>query len=66
MARKRKPDDPLVALLATAPPRVLADLLIRLAAARSDVRRECFELFMSFHSRESIGRLDAQTTVKNS
>jgi hypothetical protein len=43
MARKHKPDDPLVALLATAPPRVLADLLIRLAAARSDVRRECFD-----------------------
>ncbi len=43
MARKRKPDDPLVALLASAPPRVLADLLIRLATARSDVRRECFD-----------------------
>jgi hypothetical protein len=43
MARKRKPDDPLLALLASAPPRVLADLLVRLAAARSDVRRECFD-----------------------
>lgn len=29
MARKRKPDDPLIALLATAPPRVLADLDFR-------------------------------------
>jgi hypothetical protein len=48
MARKRKPDDPLVALLATAPPRVLADLLVRLAAARSDVRRECFD-FLKKH-----------------
>ncbi len=43
MARRRKPDDPLAALLATAPPRTLADLLLRLAAARFDVRRECFD-----------------------
>jgi hypothetical protein len=43
MAKKRKPDDPLATLVATAPPRVLADLLIRLAATRPDVRRECFD-----------------------
>jgi len=43
MARKRKPDDPLVALLASAPHRVLADILVRIAATRPDVRRECFD-----------------------
>jgi hypothetical protein len=43
LARRRKQDDPLAALLATAPPSTLADFLVRLAAARSDVRRECFD-----------------------
>jgi hypothetical protein len=42
LARRRKQDDPLAALLATAPHRTLADLIARLAATRSDVRRECF------------------------
>ncbi len=43
MARKKKPDDALAALLAAAPPKALADLLVRLAATRPDVRRECFD-----------------------
>jgi hypothetical protein len=43
LARRRKQDDPLAALLATAPPSTLTDFLVRLAAARSDVRRECFD-----------------------
>jgi hypothetical protein len=43
MARKRNPDDPLSALLAAAPPTTLADLLVRIAATRHDVRRECFD-----------------------
>lgn len=43
MARKRKQDDPLAALLATAPTGTLADLLVRLATTRPDVCRECFD-----------------------
>lgn len=43
MAKKRKQDDPQAALLATASPGPLADLLVRLAATRPDVRRECFD-----------------------
>ena len=43
MAGKRKQDDPLVALLETAPKAKLFDLLVRVAATRPDVRRECFD-----------------------
>jgi hypothetical protein len=43
MARKRKQDDPLAALLETAPKAKLVDLLVRVAATRPDVRRECFD-----------------------
>ena len=43
MARKQKQSDTLVELLAAAPSKILADLLIRLAATRPDVRRECFD-----------------------
>lgn len=43
MARKRKQDDPLAALLAAAPTGTLADLLVRLATTRPDVCRECFD-----------------------
>lgn len=43
MARKQKQEDALAVLLATAPPKLVADLLVRLAATRPDVRRECFD-----------------------
>ncbi len=43
MARKRTQDDALAELLAAASSKILADLLIRLAATRPDVRRECFD-----------------------
>jgi hypothetical protein len=43
LARKQKKDGALAALLATAPPKTVADLLVRLAAIRPDVRRECFD-----------------------
>lgn len=43
MASKHKRNDPLAALLATAPPGTLVDLLVQLAATRPDVRRECFD-----------------------
>ncbi|MEN8178767.1 MAG: hypothetical protein ABFS39_09115 [Pseudomonadota bacterium] len=42
MTRKQK-RDALAELLATASSQVLADLLVRLAATRPDVRRECFD-----------------------
>ena len=43
MARKQTRDDALAEVLAAAPSKILADLLIRLAATRPDVRRECFD-----------------------
>ncbi len=43
MARKQTQVDALAELLAAAPSKILADLLIRLAATRPDVRRECFD-----------------------
>mgnify|MGYP001820006269 FL=1 len=43
MVRKRKQDDPLTALLETAPKAKLVDLLVRVSATRPDVRRECFD-----------------------
>lgn len=43
MAKGTKRSDPLSALLAAAPVGTLADLLVRLAARRPDVRRECFD-----------------------
>ena len=42
MPRKKKQDDALAALLEAAPSRIVMDLLVRLAATRPDVRRECF------------------------
>jgi len=42
MPRKKKQDDALAALLEAAPSRTVMDLLVRLAATRPDVRRECF------------------------
>lgn len=43
MAIKRKQNDPLTALLETAPKAKLVDLLVRVAATRPAVRRECFD-----------------------
>lgn len=48
MARKQTQDDALAELLATAPSKILVDLLIRLAATRPDVRRECLD-YLSKH-----------------
>jgi len=41
MAGKRKQDDPLAALLETAPKAKLVDLIVRVAASRPAVRHEC-------------------------
>lgn len=43
MAIKREQNDPLTALLETAPKAKLVDLLVRVAATRPAVRRECFD-----------------------
>jgi len=43
MTRKPKQVDTLAELLAITPSGVLADLLVKLAATRPDVRRECFD-----------------------
>lgn len=43
MTKKRKQNDPLATLLETAPKTKLVDLLVRVAGARPDVRRECFD-----------------------
>jgi|GEM_PF-4815473 len=43
MAGKRKQDDALAALLETAPKAKLVDLIVRVAASRHDVRRECLD-----------------------
>jgi hypothetical protein len=42
LASKQKQDAALAALLVATPSGKLADLLVRLAAMRPDVRRECF------------------------
>lgn len=43
MTKKRKQNDPLATLLETAPKTKLVDLLVRVAGARPDVRRECLD-----------------------
>jgi tetratricopeptide (TPR) repeat protein len=43
MAKKKRRQNPLADLLDAASPEVLANLIVRLASLRSDVRRECFE-----------------------
>jgi hypothetical protein len=43
LARRRQQNDALSALLAAAPTKTVVDLLVRLAATRPDVRRECFD-----------------------
>ena len=43
MPRKKKQDDVLATLLEAAPPRTVLELVVRLAATRPDVRRECFD-----------------------
>lgn len=55
MARKRKQDDPLAALLETAPKAKLVDLLVRVAATRPDVRRECLD-YLNRHTALSPSR----------
>jgi len=40
---KRKQLDALAALLKAAPSRTVKELLVKLAATRPDIRRECFE-----------------------
>ncbi len=52
MTGKREQDNPLAALLAAAPAEVLTDLLMRLAAERPDVRRECLD-YLKKHARLS-------------
>lgn len=43
MVRKKTQVDALAELLAAAPSKILADLLVRLSASRPDVRRECLD-----------------------
>jgi hypothetical protein len=55
MAGKRKQDDPLAALLETAPKAKLVDLIVRVAASRPDVRRECLD-YLNRHTALSPSR----------
>jgi hypothetical protein len=55
MARKRKQDDPLAALLETAPKAKLVDLIVRVAASRPAVRRECLD-YLNRHTALSPSR----------
>lgn len=48
MAKKPKKTDVLAELLAVASSRVLTDLILKLAAGRPDVRRECLD-FLKTH-----------------
>ncbi len=55
MAGKRKQDDPLAALLETAPKAKLVDLIVRVASSRPDVRRECLD-YLNRHTALSPSR----------
>jgi len=55
MAGKRKQDDPLAALLETAPKAKLVDLIVRVAASRPAVRRECLD-YLKRHTALSPSR----------
>lgn len=55
MAKKRKQNDPLATLLETAPKTKLVDLLVRVAGARPDVRRECLD-YLNRHTALSPSR----------
>jgi len=55
MAKKPNRDDPLAILLANASQGTLTELLIRLARARPDVRRECFD-YLKKHTALSPGQ----------
>ena len=55
MAGKRKQDDPLAALLETAPKAKLVDLIVRVAASRPAVRRECLD-YLNRHTALSPSR----------
>lgn len=55
MASKRKQDDPLATLLETASKAKLVDLLVRVAATRPAVRRECLD-YLNKHTALSPGR----------
>ncbi|GJL84085.1 MAG: hypothetical protein DHS20C01_37190 [marine bacterium B5-7] len=55
MAGKRKQDDPLAALLETAPKAKLVNLIVRVAASRPAVRRECLD-YLNKHTALSPSR----------
>lgn len=55
MAGKRKQDDPLAALLETAPKAKLVDLIVRVAGTRPDVRREYLD-YLNKHTALSPSR----------
>lgn len=55
MARKHKRNDPLAALLAAAQKARLVDLLVRLAATRPAIRRECLD-YLNKHTALSPGQ----------
>ena len=55
MAKKRKQDDPLAALLETAPKTKLVDLLVHLASTRPVVRHECLD-YLNRHTALSPSR----------
>jgi hypothetical protein len=55
MAGKRKQDDQLAALLETAPKARLVDLIVRVAASRPAVRRECLD-YLNRHTAMSPSR----------
>ncbi|MEW7979074.1 MAG: hypothetical protein AB2813_04530 [Candidatus Sedimenticola endophacoides] len=55
MARTRKQDDPLAALLETAPKAKLIDLIVRVSASRPAVRRECLD-YLNRHTALSSSR----------
>jgi hypothetical protein len=55
MAGKRNQDDPLAALLETTPKAKLVDLLVRVAATRPAVRRECLD-YLNLHTALSPSR----------
>jgi hypothetical protein len=55
MAGKRKQDDPLAAFLETSPKARLVDLIVRVAASRPAVRRECLD-YLNRHTALSPSR----------
>jgi len=60
VAKKKKPADPLIDMLAAVQPETLINLIEQLAAGRPEVRRECFD-YLKKHGSLTANRNPART-----